>query len=88
MIISFIKKTLYVIFTIPLLIVILIIGLPFRMFNRIPPITRSVIHNPYSIFVGLLEFMESKIDLIFNIMAAIFILISLFILITSLFISA
>ena len=87
MILSSIKKTIYVILTIPILITIFIIGLPFRLFNRIPPITRSAIHNPYSIFVGLLEFMESKIDFIFNVIAVLFVLMSVYVILISFFIA-
>ena len=87
MILSLIKKTIYVILTIPILIAIFIIGLPFRLFNRIPPITRSAIHNPYSIFVGLLEFMESKIDFIFNVIAVLFVLMFVYVMLISFFIA-
>tara|TARA_S200000501_G_scaffold355764_1_gene377833 strand:- start:536 stop:793 length:258 start_codon:yes stop_codon:yes gene_type:complete len=69
MLIELIKKTLYAIFATPILIIIFIIGLPFRLFNRIPPMTRSAIQSPYSFVVSLLELTESKIDFIFNIIA-------------------
>ena len=69
MLIELIKKTLYAIFTTPILIIIFIVGLPFRLFNRIPPMTRSAIQSPYSFVVSLLELTESKIDFIFNIIA-------------------
>ena len=69
MLIELIKKTLYAIFTTPILIIIFIVGLPFRLFNRIPPMIRSAIQSPYSFVVSLLELTESKIDFIFNIIA-------------------
>ena len=87
MILSFIKKTIYFILTTPISISIFIIGLPFRLFNKIPPIARTAIHNPYSIFVDLLEFMESKIDFIFNVIAVFFVLISVYVMLISFFIA-
>ncbi len=72
------KKSLIFILSIPLLLLILVIGAPFRIFSKLPPVTRSIIHSPYSFCVETLSLIESKIDLIFNVMAAIFILISVF----------
>ena len=73
-----IKKSLIFILSIPFLLLILVIGVPFRIFSKLPPITQSVIHSPYSFCVETLSIIESKIDLIFNTMAALFILISVF----------
>ncbi len=72
------KKSLIFILSIPLLLLILVIGAPFRIFSKLPPVSRSIIHSPYSFCVETLSLIESKIDLIFNVMAAIFILISVF----------
>jgi len=72
------KKSLIFILSIPFLILILVIGTPFRIFSKLPPITRSIIHSPYSFCVETLSLIESKIDLIFNAIAAIFILVSVF----------
>jgi len=76
--ISKIKKLIYLFLSVPFLIIILIIGAPFRIFSKLPPITQSIIHSPYSFCVETLSIIESKIDLIFNTMAALFILISVF----------
>ena len=73
-----IKKSLIFILSVPLLLLILVIGAPFRIFSKLPPITRSVIHSPYSFCVETLSLIESKIDLILNLVAALFILISVF----------
>ena len=73
-----IKKSLIFILSVPLLLLILVIGAPFRIFSKLPPITRSVIHSPYSFCVETLSLIESKIDLILNLVAALFILISAF----------
>ena len=59
-------------------VLILVIGFPFRIFSKLPAITQSVIHSPYSFCVETLSLIESKIDLIFNTMAALFFLISIF----------
>ena len=73
-----IKKSLIFILSIPFLLLILVIGAPFRIFSKLPPITRSVIHSPYSFCVETLEAIQSKIDFIFNVMAGVFILLSVF----------
>jgi hypothetical protein len=73
-----IKKILIFILSVPFLLLILVIGFPFRVFSKLPPITQSVIHSPYSFCVETLSLIESKIDLIFNAMAALFTLISIF----------
>jgi hypothetical protein len=73
-----IKKILIFILSVPFLLLILVIGFPFRVFSKLPPITQSVIHSPYSFCVETLSLIESKIDLIFNTMAALFFLISIF----------
>ena len=73
-----IKKILIFILSVPFLLLILVIGFPFRVFSKLPPITQSVIHSPYSFCVETLSLIESKIDLIFNTMEALFILISIF----------
>ena len=73
-----IKKILIFILSVPFLLLVLVIGFPFRVFSKLPPITQSVIHSPYSFCVETLSLIESKIDLIFNAMAALFILISIF----------
>ncbi len=44
------------------------IGAPFRIFSKLPPITRSVIHSPYSFCVETLSLIESKIDLILDLL--------------------
>ncbi len=72
------KKSLVFILSIPFMILILIIGTPFRIFSKLPPITRSIIHSPYSFCVETLSLIENKIDLIFNVIAIIFVLISIF----------
>ena len=75
---NFLKKTMGFIISSPFVISILIIGMPFRIFSKLPPITRSVIHSPYSFCVETLEAIQSKIDFIFNVMACVFILLSIF----------
>ena len=57
-----IKKSLIFILSIPFLLLILVIGAPFRIFSKLPPITQSVIHSPYSFCVETLSIIESKID--------------------------
>ena len=76
--ISKIKKLIYLFLSVPFLIIILIIGAPFRIFSKLPPVTRSIIHSPYSFCVETLSLIENKIDLIFNIIAIIFIFVSVF----------
>ena len=76
--ISKIKKLIYLFLSVPFLIIILIIGAPFRIFSKLPPVTRSIIHSPYSFCVETLSLIENKIDLIFNIIAIIFISVSVF----------
>lgn len=75
---NILKKTVGFIISFPFVILILIIGMPFRIFSKLPPITRSVIHSPYSFCVETLEAIQSNIDFIFKVMAYIFILLSLF----------
>ena len=72
------KKSLIFILSIPFLILILVIGTPFRIFSKLPPITRSIIHSPYSFCVETLSLIEAKIDLIFNVIAALFTIISVY----------
>ena len=72
------KKSLIFILSIPFLILILVIGAPFRIFSKLPPITRSIIHSPYSFCVETLSLIEAKIDLIFNVIAALFTIISIY----------
>ncbi len=73
-----IKKILIFILSFPFLLLVLIIGAPFRIFSKLPPVTRSIIHSPYSFCVETLSLIENKIDLIFNIIAIIFISVSIF----------
>ena len=75
---NILKKTVGFIISFPFVILILIIGMPFRIFSKLPPITRSVIHSPYSFCVETVEAIQSNIDFIFKVMAYIFILLSLF----------
>ena len=75
---SLIKQGISFIISSPFILLILIIGAPFRIFSKLPPITRSVIHSPYSFCVETLEAIQSKIDFIFNVMAGVFILLSVF----------
>ena len=72
------KKILIFILSLPFLLLVLIIGAPFRIFGKLPPVTRSIIHSPYSFCVETLSLIENKIDLIFNIIAIIFISVSIF----------
>ena len=57
-----IKKSLIFILSIPFLLLILVIGAPFRIFSKLPPITQSIIHSPYSFCVETLSLIEAKID--------------------------
>ena len=75
---NFLKKGISFILSSPFILLILIIGAPFRIFSKLPPVTRAVIHSPYSFCVETLEAIQSKIDLIFNIIAIIFIVVSVF----------
>ena len=75
---NILKKTVGFIISFPFVILILIIGMPFRIFSKLPPITRSVLHSPYSFCVETLEAIQLNIDFIFKVMAYIFILLSLF----------
>ena len=72
------KKCLKFILSIPFLILVLVVGTPFRIFSKLPPITKSIIHSPYSFCVETLSLIESKIDLIFNVIAALFTIISIY----------
>ncbi len=72
------KKSLIFILSIPFLLLILVVGAPFRIFSKLPPITRSIIYSPYSFCVETLSLIESKIDLIFNVIAALFTIISVY----------
>ena len=72
------KKCLKFILSIPFLILVLVVGTPFRIFSKLPPVTKSIIHSPYSFCVETLSLIESKIDLIFNVIAALFTIISIY----------
>ena len=72
------KKCLKFILSNPFMILVLVVGTPFRIFSKLPPITKSIIHSPYSFCVETLSLIESKIDLIFNVIAALFTIISIY----------
>ena len=72
------KKCLKFILSIPFLILVLVVGTPFRIFSKLPPVTKSIIHSPYSFCVETLSLIEAKIDLIFNVIAVLFTIISVY----------
>ena len=72
------KKCLKFILSIPFLILVLVVGTPFRIFSKLPPVTKSIIHSPYSFCVETLSLIEAKIDSIFNLIAALFTIISVY----------
>ena len=72
------KKYLKFILSIPFLILVLVVGTPFRIFSKLPPVTKSIIHSPYSFCVETLSLIEAKIDLIFNVIAVLFTIISVY----------
>ena len=72
------KKCLKFILSIPFLILVLVVGTPFRIFSKLPPVTKSITHSPYSFCVETLSLIEAKIDLIFNVIAVLFTIISVY----------